>query len=79
MHDTATGEERYLSLTSQLSSLLSCKAVTIVEGKKSVDVKVELCYCNEELCNVDLSAGHGLGTSHILAILNILVLTLVMK
>jgi len=55
------------------------QAVTIVEGKKSVDVKVELCYCNEELCNVDLSAGPGLNTGHILTLLNILVLTLVMK
>ena len=79
MHDTATGEERYLSLTSQLSSLLSCKAVTIVEGKKSVDVKVELCYCNEELCNVDLSTGPGLDTSRFVTLLNILILTLVMK
>ena len=59
--------------------LLSFKAVTIVEGKKSVDVKVELCYCNEELCNVDLSAGPGLNTGPILTLLNILVLTLVMK
>ena len=53
--------------------------MTIVEGKKSVDVKVELCYCNEELCNVDLSAGPGLNTSRIVTLLNILVLTLVMK
>ena len=53
--------------------------MTIVEGKKSVDVKVELCYCNKELCNVDLSAGPGLNTGPILTLLNILVLTLVMK
>merc|ERR1719233_1665849 len=28
------------------------QAVSIVEGKKSVDVGVKLCYCNQDLCNV---------------------------
>ena len=27
------------------------QAVSIVEGKKSVDVGVSLCYCNSDLCN----------------------------
>ena len=27
------------------------QAVSIVEGKKSVDVGVSLCYCNPDLCN----------------------------
>ena len=31
------------------------QAVTIVEGKKSVDVGVTLCYCNKDLCNEELS------------------------
>eukprot|EP00090_Calanus_glacialis_P033111 TRINITY_DN54930_c0_g1_i1.p1 TRINITY_DN54930_c0_g1~~TRINITY_DN54930_c0_g1_i1.p1 ORF type:complete len:250 (-),score=63.23 TRINITY_DN54930_c0_g1_i1:78-827(-) len=31
------------------------QAVSIVEGKKSVDVGVSLCYCNKDLCNIDLS------------------------
>jgi len=31
------------------------QAVSIVEGKKSVDVGVSLCYCNSDLCNQDAS------------------------
>jgi len=31
------------------------QAVSIVEGKKSVDVGVSLCYCNKDICNLDTS------------------------
>ena len=40
--------------------LFLLQAVSIVEGKKSVDVGVKLCYCNQDLCNVDVGGGHGL-------------------
>ena len=33
------------------SEFLYFQAVSIVEGKKSVDVGVSLCYCNSDLCN----------------------------
>ena len=38
---------------SQAVSIVDClsQAVSIVEGKKSVDVGVSLCYCNSDLCN----------------------------
>ena len=35
------------------------QAVTIVEGKKSVDVGVTLCYCNKDLCNEEFSRRYG--------------------
>ena len=47
------------------------KAVTIVEGKKSVDVEVELCYCNEELCNTKLSASITLHHPGVITLISI--------
>ena len=49
--------------------------MTIVEGKKSVDVEVELCYCNEDLCNIELN---GTVTLHHGASLSILVIGFVL-
>ena len=40
--------------------------MSIVEGKKSVDVGVELCYCNEDLCNLELG---GTGTARAAAVI----------
>jgi len=52
------------------------QAVTIVEGKKSVDVGVTLCYCNEDLCNEELSGAHTPVLSVLLlSIVNILVIS----
>ena len=51
------------------------QAVTIVEGKKSVDVGVTLCYCNEDLCNEELSGAHTPVLSVLLlSVVNILVI-----
>jgi len=48
------------------------QAVTIVEGKKSVDVEVELCYCNEDLCNIELNGANALHNWGIMGILVII-------
>jgi len=51
------------------------QAVTIVEGKKSVDVEVELCYCNEELCNTELSASITLHHPGVITLISIATIT----
>ena len=40
-----------LLLVSTTFNAVFSQAVSIVEGKKSVDVGVSLCYCNSDLCN----------------------------
>ena len=51
--------------------------MSIVEGKKSVDVGVKLCYCNQDLCNVDVGGTPGLVPGVMGVILGILLLMLV--
>ena len=54
------------------------QAVTIVEGKKSVDVGVTLCYCNTDLCNEELS-GAPANSPVVLTLINVLILTIFFK
>ena len=54
------------------------QAVTIVEGKKSVDVGVTLCNCNEDLCNEDLS-GANINLPNIIIILSVPILLILTR
>jgi hypothetical protein len=36
------------------------QAVQIVQGRRSVDVEILLCFCNEEACNIQISGSPGL-------------------
>ena len=54
------------------------QGVTIVEGKKSVDVGVTLCYCNKDLCNEELSVALTYSPS-LLTVSNIFILTILFK
>ena len=54
------------------------QAVTIVEGKKSVDVGVTLCYCNEDLCNEELSGARTTSPA-VLTVIIVFILTIFFK
>ena len=36
------------------------QAVQVTQGKRSVDVEILLCFCNEENCNTSLSGANSL-------------------
>jgi len=45
------------------------QAVQVVAGKKSVDVEVLLCYCNDDQCNTELSGAQDLRAFSLITIL----------
>ena len=53
--------------------------MTIVEGKKSVDVEVELCYCNEDLCNTELSGSLSHHQSAVIILITFITMTWILK
>lgn len=45
------------------------QSVQIVIGKKSVDVEIYLCFCNDEKCNTDLSGAKSIRSFSVFGLL----------
>ena len=74
---SASSKSRQQLTDPEVRLMDALQAVTIVEGKKSVDVGVTLCYCNEDLCNEELSGASTTtpGLTLLLSVVNILILS----